>query len=225
MRRRASYVSERAPRRGRRGPPVACPSVAQAPQHSRHPPAQLSGLLPWLLGGHRLLGSSAPPVSLVTPTPSHPPQLGPASSWLLFWPVIVYVSHTRGNCPPRVSPLLVLPGDFGESPTSSVQPWKPLEGADMGHCETYWAPWAQCPPTRSLIAPQGLRKALGRGVSVDRWSSLLVAEYSPYNFCYVCCTNNLNMPFSLQIVEKRVRSVIKNASFGVRCRVFERASH
>lgn len=56
MRRRASYVSERAPRRGRRGPPVACPSVAQAPQHSRHPPAQLSGLLPWLLGGSPAAG-------------------------------------------------------------------------------------------------------------------------------------------------------------------------
>lgn len=64
----------------------------------------------------------------------------------------------------------------------------------------------------------GRDEAFGRTgeVLLNRRSSLPIVEYFPCNSCYVCCNSDLNMPFSIQIVEKHVTVVIKSVGFGVR---------
>lgn len=71
----------------------------------------------------------------------------------------------------------------------------------------------------------GGHKTFGRigEVLLNKRSSLPVVEYFPYNSCYVCCNSNLNLSFSIEIVEKHVTVMIQSMSSGVRFPVFKLA--
>lgn len=107
-----------------------------------------------------------------------------SSEWSLFRSV-----RPGKIIPFQLSFLLVLPGDFGGTPTSSIQPWKFLVGNAWAIIKVtktlpglLWSSAHHCPPPGSFTVSEGLhwgRQAFGRdsGVMLNQWSSWPIVEF------------------------------------------------